>query len=298
MRNHSDCRYHEPVMVGEVIEFLRLRPGALIVDATLGGGGHAAAILGAIGSSGLIVGIDRDADAIGEAKRKFEKEENVRIVKGRMGEIAALLKNIGIAKVDGILADLGVSSHQLNRGERGFGFMMDGPLDMRMDCENGETASELLVRLDQDEIEHIIREFGEERYAGRVAAAIKRRAAIDTTRELAEIVAGAVPPHARRGKIHPATRTFMALRIAVNDELGELKGFVAAAPEMLSNGGRLVVISYHSLEDRIVKRRFTELKKAGGYVLPVKKILRPSMEEIMRNPRSRSAKMRVIERTN
>lgn len=290
--------YHLPVMVDEVVEFLRPKSGGVFVDATIGGGGHAEAILKASKPDGVLIGIDRDEDAIDAAKKRFEDEhDRTRLVKGRMGDIAVLLSGAGYKKVNGVFADLGVSSHQVDLKSRGFSFMSDAPLDMRMDFGKGESAAELLRRLGRDDIERLLREFGEERYAARIADAISRVDVIKTTGELASLVIGAIPPHARRSKIHPATRTFQAIRIAVNDELGELERFLNSAPECLAPGGRLVVISYHSLEDRMVKRRFRALSGNDDFHLPRRRVLRPSDDEVAGNPRSRSAKLRVIERT-
>jgi 16S rRNA (cytosine1402-N4)-methyltransferase len=287
---------HVPVMVREVLDALALVPGAAVVDATLGAGGHAAAILAATAPDGTLVGIDRDPHAIREAKQRLSSAgTRVTFVRGRMAELGAILTEMGIDAVDGILADLGVSSLQLDEGFRGMSFRQDAPLDMRMDPDVGESAAELLVRLDAAEIEAILRDYGEERHARRIAMSLARRK-IETTGELAKAVVEALPPAARHGRIHPATRVFQALRIAVNDELGELAQFLAEAPRRLTPGGRLTVISYHSLEDRLVKHAFRACAAAGSHELVMRKALPPREEEIAENPRARSAKLRALAR--
>ena len=290
-------RYHVPVMLHEVLEFLNLRAGCRAIDATLGGGGHAEAMLEAISPGGELIGIDRDPDAIGAALERLDKPgSRVRLIRGRMGDIGRMMDEGGVDSVDAILADLGVSSFQLDFAARGFSFRNDAPLDMRLDPAEGESAAELVARLSEEELARVIWEFGEERFSRRIARKIKERGSVATTAELAELASMSYPPKARRGRIHPATRTFQALRIAVNDEMGELDRFLEAAPGLLSPGGRMAVISYHSLEDRRVKRAFRELAARGGFLLPVRKAVAPSDDEMRENPRSRSAKLRVLER--
>lgn len=289
--------HHDPVMAQEVLGSLNLRQGDAAVDATLGGAGHAELLLQATSPDGVLVGIDRDRDAISAARRRLAGfGDRARIVQGRMSGIAQLLAQAGISQVQGVLADLGVSSFQLDCGERGFSLRSDAPLDMRMDQGFGDGASEWLAAADEAEIARVLWEYGEERYARRIARALARDRAIATTKQLAAAVVAAIPPPARRGRIHPATRTFQALRIAVNDELGELARFLEAAPGLLSPGGRMVVISYHSLEDRLVKRAFRALAAGGDFSLPVRRAQRPTEAEVERNPRARSAKLRVLER--
>jgi 16S rRNA (cytosine1402-N4)-methyltransferase len=289
--------YHMPAMAREVMELLRPAPGETAVDATLGGGGHAELILREIAPGGRLIGIDRDRDAIEEAKARLGWAGGAAvIVHGRMGEIASILAREGVAAADVIVADLGVSSFQLESGPRGFSFMRDAPLDMRMDQGAGRTAADLLKDSTPAELERIIRELGEERYARRIAAALAGRE-ISTTGALADAVSAAVPGAARRQRIHPATRTFQALRIAVNDELGELGSFLRDAPALLAPGGRMAVLCYHSLEDRMVKRAFRALEAGGGYSLLGRRARRPSEGEVAANPRSRSAKLRAVERT-
>lgn len=289
--------YHRPVMVAEVMRLLKVTSGMTVVDATVGGGGHAKALLEAIIPGGELIGIDRDQDAINECLESFTGAGfRVRLIHGRMGEIRRLLVEAGVGLVDAIIADLGVSGFQLDRAARGFSFNNEGPLDMRMDASGGKTAAEFIMETSETELGRIIKEYGEERFAGRIARNIKRKGLIMTTRALTNAVIEALPSCARRGRIHPATRTFQALRIAVNDELGELDNFLRDAPQMLKTGGRLAVLSYHSLEDRKVKQLFRTLAGQGDFSLPVKRPVRPEESEIRANPRSRSAKLRVIER--
>ena len=278
-------------------------PGGVYCDATIGLGGHAAEILHRSSPTGRLIGIDRDRDAIARSAERLRCfGARVLLVHGRFAAIASILKQAEVPGFDGCLLDLGVSSLQLDRGERGFSFRRNGPLDMRMDQSEGRSAADFLRQADDGEIEKVLRDLGEERYARRIAGAIvKARASQDlsTTSALAAVVARAVPSR-ERGK-DPATRTFQALRIAVNDELGELERFLEAAPSCLRPGGRLVVISFHSLEDRIVKRRLRALAlgddEAGPCLrLLTKHVMTASAAERARNPRSRSAKLRAAER--
>ena len=289
--------YHRPVMAAEVLRWLELKAGAVVVDATLGGGGHAEAILRVIAPGGELIGIDRDPDAIAAALTRLDKPGfRVRLLRGRMGSVADLLAESNVGPVDAILADIGVSSFQFDAAHRGFSFREAAPLDMRMDPTEGETAAELVVRLDEEELANLIFAYGEERNSRRIAKRIKKHGAVATTVELAELVRGAFPPRERHGRIHPATRTFQALRIAVNDEMGELDRLLDAAPALLKAGGRFAVISYHSLEDRRVKQAFRRLVEGAAYRLPVRKAVKPQDEEVNDNPRARSAKLRVLER--
>jgi len=285
---------HLPVMADEVIESLGPRPGDTVVDATVGGGGHAALILERVVPSGTLIGIDRDGDAIAASKRRLAAfGERVRLVHGRMGEIGAILEGLGVPGADAVLADLGVSSFQFDMGDRGFSIRNPGPLDMRMDRSEGTSARDIIRESDAEELERIFREFGEERHSRKIARALAGRD-IETTADLAGAVEAAIARTRRRERIHPATRVFQALRIAVNDELGELRRFIEQAPAVLKRRGRLVVISYHSLEDRIVKRAFRDLASREGFELPHRRALKPSEEEVARNPRARSAKLRTL----
>jgi 16S rRNA (cytosine1402-N4)-methyltransferase len=283
------------------MRFLAPKAGAVYCDATLGLGGHAARILQLSAPDGRLVGLDRDAQALaGSAATLAQFGDRVRLVHARFGSLRSVLEGMGMLPIDGCVVDLGVSSLQLDSAERGFSFRRAAPLDMRMDQSQSETAADLLRRAEEDELERILRDLGEERYARKIARAVvlaRNRDELLTTTALAELVAKVVPP----GKRDPATRSFQALRIAVNDELGELERFLADVPWCLRPGGRLVVISFHSLEDRIVKRRFRAL--AGPDPTPgprlrilTKHVVTASDEERRRNPRSRSAKLRAAER--
>lgn len=307
--------YHEPVLFGEVLESLNLRPGGIYVDGTLGGGGHAGGILAATSPDGILVGIDRDDDALAESGRVLEPfGRRAILVKGNYADLKDILAGLGIDRVDGIVLDLGVSSHQLEAAERGFSFSRPAPLDMRMDREASTTARDLVNRADARELERILRDYGEEMLAGRIARAIveRRKAApIQTTDELAGIIASAMPARMRHGRIHPATRSFQALRIAVNDELKSLARGIASGIDSLREGGRFSVITFHSLEDRMVKDLFRDASRGCTCPadLPVcacggkprirvltRKPIRPGEEEMARNPRARSAKLRTAER--
>lgn len=292
--------WHTPVLTAEVVKFLECRSGGTYVDATLGGGGHAEAILSASGPDGRLIGFDRDDDALNEANERLKRfSGRFTAHKARFSELGAELEQCGIGSVDGVIADLGVSSYQLNTAERGFSFSRSGGLDMRMDRSDGRLASDVVNSEDESVLAKWFFEFGEERFSRRIASAIVRereKAPIETTERLAEIVERAVPPAARRGRIHPATRVFQALRIVVNDEMGELERLIDTAPKMLKPGGRFVVISYHSLEDRLVKHGFIRLAADGAFRRVTKKPVRPDEKEILENRRARSARLRVLER--
>ncbi len=308
---------HASVLLREVIDLLTPRAGGIYCDCTLGGAGHARAVLDASAPDGRLIGIDRDPSALAAARERLPADR-VTLVHGNFGDVARIFADLGVSQVDGFLADLGVSSPQLDTAERGFSFTKEGPLDMRMDPTAGRTALELLRDLDQDELAEVLRDYGEERYHKKIARLIKdavRADRVHTTRDLAELVAQAIPTaEQRKSKIHPATRTFQALRIAVNAELEQIERFLAAFPDLLAPGGRCAVISFHSLEDRLVKQRFRDLawtsslppvhaRKAGERVdavcTPVtRKPVIASDDETARNPRARSAKLRACERTS
>jgi 16S rRNA (cytosine1402-N4)-methyltransferase len=279
---------HEPVLVGEVVRFLG--DADVVLDATVGAGGHASALLEA--GVGRVVGLDRDPDALAASRDRLPKER-FRGVQGRFADLAERAEGAGVRTAGGILFDLGVSSLHLDHAERGFSYRADGPLDMRMDQE-GPTAAHVVNTYSEDELARILRDYGEERFAGRVARAIvraRRRAPLRTTRELAAVVAAAVPR--RRGGPHPARRTFQAIRIEVNRELEELAASLPQAVRLLDPGGRLVVIAYHSLEDRIAKRF---LRDEEELEVLTRKPVRPTADEVSRNPRARSARLRAAER--
>jgi 16S rRNA (cytosine1402-N4)-methyltransferase len=292
---------HVPVLLDEVAGFFSGLKDGVFLDATLGAGGHAARILAE--HKGIkLLGIDRDAAILKEAERNLEKQKDrVITVKGNFRDIDAVLSRQGVGKVCGALYDLGVSSFQLDAPERGFSFKYGSRLDMRMDASQELTAEELVNEGDCDGLETVLREYGEERFSKRIASAIcgeRERRRIETTTELAELVARAVPPAFRHGRIHPATRTFQALRIAVNDELSNLKGSLEKICGFMETGARLCVISFHSLEDRIVKRSFLAASKQEGPLLKLltKKPVVAGAAELEANPRSRSAKLRAAER--
>ena len=296
---------HRPVMRTEAVRFLAPDRGGIYVDGTVGLGGHAAAILAA-GPEVRLIGIDRDPQALRYAAARLAQfGDRVRLVHGNYRDLAEILAGLGIEAIDGFLLDLGLSSLQLDAPERGFSFRADGPLDMRMDPTQETSAADLVNAASVEELARILRDYGEERFAGRIARAIVAARPIETTRALAEIVRRAIPRRFHERRIDPATRTFQALRIAVNDELRNLQDGLAAGFAALRPGGVIVVISFHSLEDRIVKRFFRKLATpryeslAPGPPLPpqaevlTKKPLRPSEEEIGENPRARSAKLRA-----
>ena len=291
---------HTPVMVEEVVRFLACCSGGCYIDATVGGGGHARAILEATAPDGRIFGIDRDPDAVSAAGGSLRLFGNrVKILRGEFSNLDSLIRGPDFKCANGILLDLGVSSYQLGEPSRGFGFGEEGPLDMRMDPANELSAAEVVGTFDEEELARIIFELGEERHSRKIAAAIVKRRRVRpvvTTADLSGIIVSAVPAHARKGRIHAATRTFQALRIFVNDELGQLRKFLDFAPKLLCGNGRLVIISYHSLEDRIVKNSFRLWGGRGGFKIVTKKVVTPTEEEKKKNARSRSAKLRVLER--
>ena len=308
---------HVPVMPDEVIDALAPRPGSRHVDATLGGGGHAERILEASDPDGRLLGLDADGAAIARVRARLAPRfgDRLHLRQANFRELAAVAPEEGFEAIDGALFDLGLSSHQLADEERGFGFRTGGPLDMRFDTSRGVPASELLATLDQKELAVLFRTYGEEPFAGRIARAIveaRRTAPVRTAEELAELVARVAPGRAPgRRRIHPATRVFQALRIAVNEELDALQDGLAAAVDLLRPGGRLVVLSYHSLEDRIVKR-FLQAERRGCTCPPEAPVcvcgrkprlrllsakgLVPSPAEVSSNPRARSARLRAAER--
>ncbi|MCF8054239.1 MAG: 16S rRNA (cytosine(1402)-N(4))-methyltransferase RsmH [Deltaproteobacteria bacterium] len=306
--------YHQPVLLKEAIDLLQCGAGKIFVDGTVGGGGHAEAILERIGTDGHLIGIDFDEEALNASKARLAKfGESVTLVRGNFAAIADILYHRGMEKIDGAIVDLGVSSHQLLSAERGFSFAHEAPLDMRMSRNEGGISAELIVNtFTEARIKSILKEYGEERMAGLIARAIctrRSQAPIVTTVQLAEIVARVV--RSRTKGIHPATRTFQALRIAVNQELENIASFIPAIVPLLRRGSRLVVISFHSLEDRIVKHAFASLAsscdcprgvpvcvcgKVPSLKIITKKPVIPGEQEIRNNHASRSAKLRVAER--
>ncbi|NOX21017.1 MAG: 16S rRNA (cytosine(1402)-N(4))-methyltransferase RsmH [Nitrospirae bacterium] len=286
---------HKPVLLAETIQLLNVQPHGVYVDATLGSGGHTREILNRLGPEGRVVGIDRDQEALERVERDL-RDPRLLTLHTSFSRMARALREKGIQEVDGVIMDLGVSMEQLKDPERGFSFHSDARLDMRMDKTQRLTAEEIVNRWSQQKIERIIREYGEERYARPIAKAIideRKKGPIYSCRQLAEVVQRI---KRKRTRIHPATKTFQALRIAVNNELEELQKGLENSLEMLKKGGRLCVISYHSLEDRIVKRFFVDTEKKGLIKRLTKKPLLPTKEEIRDNPSARSAKLRGGER--
>jgi 16S rRNA (cytosine1402-N4)-methyltransferase len=308
---------HVPVLLKEAIEFLHVRRGGIYIDATVGLGGHSYEIAKCLGAPGHLIGLDKDPAALKIAAERLAQgpstersdwgTESERPARDEQAEwprvtllnrsFASLVEQQGV-RADGILADLGVSSLQLSDAARGFSFQAEGPLDMRMDPQSQPTAEQVVNHVDERELADVIYEFGEERRSRRIARAIVRSRPIRTTAQLAEVISAAARPMNREERrIHPATRTFQALRIFVNRELDDLKALLEAAPRILKPGGRIVVISFHSLEDRVVKDAFREgEKKYKYYRLLTKKPVTASEEESDRNPRARSAKLRAAER--
>ncbi|ACY14496.1 16S rRNA (cytosine(1402)-N(4))-methyltransferase RsmH [Haliangium ochraceum] len=313
----SDAFVHLPVLKEEVLAHMSPRPGGVYCDGTLGGGGHAGAVLARANPDGRLYGIDRDATALAAAQRALaDFGERVQFLRGTYGYADELLAEAGAPPLDGILLDIGPSSPQFDRAERGFSFLRPGPIDMRMDQSSGETALDLMRRLGPGELADILWSFGEERFSKRIAARIKdavRDHRLETTTDLAALVEDAIPASVRRQmKTHPATKTFQALRIAVNGELDQLARFLRVFPPLLAPGGRCVIISFHSLEDRLVKRAFRDLawssrlppdlaRAAGERIEPVcvpvtRKAVFASEDEIASNPRARSARLRACEK--
>ena len=288
---------HVSVLVDEVVEYLQPAAGRVYVDGTLGLGGHAQRILDETAPDGRVIGFDCDAEAIALARRRLAPYgERLRIVHANYGDLVAGLAGEGVMTVHGLVLDLGVSSLQLDRAGRGFSFQVDAPLDMRMDLRLRETAAQLIARLPAEELADILYNFGEERQSRRIAAHLveaRKKEPVATTRQLAEIVAAAIPRRFHPPRIHVATRVFQALRIAVNRELHNLVKVLAEAPSVLVPGARMCVLTFHSLEDRIVKQAFAGSR---DYKVVTRKPIEPARQEVMANPRARSAKLRVAER--
>jgi 16S rRNA (cytosine1402-N4)-methyltransferase len=297
----SRSERHVPVLLKDAIELLNVRAGGTVADCTLGLAGHASEIARRLGSNGHLIGFDRDPEALALAKARLDQvveelgSDAPRIT--LIGEaFSSIAGHVAPASLDGLLADFGVSSLQLNEARRGFSFMADGPLDMRQDTRSGPTAAQVVNEADENELADLIYEYGDERRSRRIARAIVRGRPVTTTGQLSRIVASAAPAM-KQDKIHPATRTFQALRIYVNRELDEIKALMEAAPTLLKPSGRLVVISFHSLEDRIAKDSLRDGAHQKIWEVLTKKPVTASDEETDRNPRSRSAKLRAAERT-
>ncbi|MBR3201688.1 MAG: 16S rRNA (cytosine(1402)-N(4))-methyltransferase RsmH [Mogibacterium sp.] len=305
---------HVPVLFNEVMEALDIKPDGIYVDGTVGGGGHSSGICQRLTEDGMLIAVDRDREALAAAENRLKEYScRKRFVHANYSDVEAIAEAAG-KKVQGILLDLGVSSYQLDNPERGFSYMQDAPLDMRMDDSDRFTAYDIVNGYSRDELTRMIREYGEERWASRIAEFIVRERAeapIDSTGRLTEIIKAAIPAKARRTGPHPAKRTFQAIRIEVNDELGHLREAVEKLPDLLESGGRIAIITFHSLEDRIVKTEFERRLDpctcpkdfpvcVCGKVADVKRVTRkpiaPSEEETETNPRARSAKLRVLEK--
>ena len=285
--------WHYPVLLEESLEYLAIRPEGVYVDMTAGLGGHTKAIAERL-TTGWVLACDRDAESLAQAREATAAcAARVRFFHGAFSKLPEAFESNGISMVDGVLADLGVSRYQLSSGERGFSLMEKGPLDMRMDRSQGHTAEEFVNELPERALADLLYEFGEERRSRRISRAIVRARPILTTDRLAEVVEQAVP---RTGRIHPATQTFMALRLKVNEELEELDGLLKNVPPRLKPGGRFVVLTFMSTEDRKVKQAFQSLARAGEAKILTKHVVRPRQQEVLENSASRSAKLRALER--
>ncbi|ASW42649.1 16S rRNA (cytosine(1402)-N(4))-methyltransferase RsmH [Clostridium isatidis] len=305
---------HVSVLLNECIEGLDIKKDGIYVDGTLGGAGHSYEILKHLSDKGLLIGIDQDEDALKAAKKRLQNYKNVKFVHNNFFNIASILNELKIDKIDGMLMDLGVSSYQLDEAERGFSYMKDAPLDMRMNRNNTLSAYEVINDYAEEDLYRIIRDYGEEKFAKRIARFIVEKREdkrIETTLELVEIIKAAIPAKARREGPHPAKRTFQAIRIEVNSELSILNKAIEDGINRLNKGGRMAIITFHSLEDRIVKNKFKELATSctcpkefpicvcGGKAkvkIISRKAIEPSKIEVEENPRSRSAKLRIVER--
>ncbi len=279
-------------MVGECLEYLAVRPDGIYLDATAGMGGHAGAIAARL-TTGMVIANDRDAESLDPARRNTAQwADRIRYHQGSFADLGAALTELGVERVDGLLADLGVSRYQLTEPERGFSLMAEGPLDMRMDRSQTRTADEIVNFSSEKELADLIYQLGEERRSRRISRAIVRARPIHTTQRLSRVIEVAVP---RTGKLHPATQTFMALRLAVNDEQGQLDRLLETAPDLVKSGGRIVIVAFMSLEDRKVKQSFQALARTGRATLLTRHVVRPAPEEISNNPPSRSARLRAVE---
>ncbi len=300
MTSAPSQQWHRPVMVEEVLHYLNPKPGAVIVDGTVGTGGHSMTIAPRLLPNGRLIIIDRDGSALLHAQERLvEFESLVTSMHDSYRNIPAILERVGISRIDGLLLDLGMSSVQVDHPSRGFSFAHEGPLDMRFDPEQARTAATLVNSLSIDELTALLEQYGEERFARRIARRMveaRRTQPLVSTTQLARLVVEALPPQARHGRLHAATRTFQALRIAVNDELDALDACLSWLPEVLAPGGRAVFLTFHSLEDRVVKRACLEGWRAGQWTLLTRKPLAPRIEEAARNPRARSVKLRAMER--
>lgn len=293
---------HVSVLLNETISALNLKPGLVVLDGTVGSGGHSEAILNYITPTGLLIGIDQDEDALQRAGDRLKSFGSAVILrKSNFRDLDQVLRDIKVSEVDAVLLDIGVSKEQISTAERGFSFLNEGPLDMRMDPAHGRSASDLVNQLAESKLADIFYQFGEERHSRSIARWIveeRRKNPFHTTTQLADLIKQKVPARVRFGRIHPATRVFQALRIAVNDELGALTEGLEKAIRAVKSGGRIGVITFHSLEDRIVKHRFQKGAREDELRIITKKPVIPTDDEIERNPNSRSAKLRVAEKVS
>jgi 16S rRNA (cytosine1402-N4)-methyltransferase len=305
---------HVSIMLNECMEGLNIKQEGIYIDCTMGGAGHSSAIIERLSHEGMLIGIDQDREALSAASKRLEEFNNVKYVHNNFYNIDDILNELQISQVDGILMDLGVSSYQLDNAERGFSYMQDAPLDMRMNSDNPFSAYEVVNQYSEEGLYKIIRDYGEEKFAKRIARFIvdrRKQKSIDTTFELVDIIKAAIPAKARREGPHPAKRTFQAIRIEVNKELEILEKTIEDGVNRLKNGGRIAIITFHSLEDRIVKNKFKDLEnpckcpkefpicicgKKPVVRIITRKPIEPSEEEININPRSRSAKLRIAEK--
>ncbi len=298
--NAARSSVHIPVLLQETLEGLCLKAGSVVLDGTLGGGGHAEEILKKIGPKGILIGLDQDEEAINRCRKRLQAfSHQLILAKSNFRNLGEILAQSKVLSVDAVLLDIGVSSYQFDTPERGFSFRFDGSLDMRMDQSGGVTAADLVAGLSEKELADLFFHFGEERKSRTIARWIveaRQAKPIRTTRELAELIESRVPAKVRYGRLHPATRVFQALRIAVNGELEVLEEGIAQALKVLKPGGRVAVITFHSLEDRIVKNFFRAEKEKGNLLLINKKPIVPGEQEIEANDRARSAKLRIAEK--
>lgn len=286
---------HIPVLLNESLEYLSIIPTGVYIDATCGLGSHTAAIARRL-TTGFVIANDRDPESLEQAKANTaDCADRIRFHQGKFSELRSALSEFGVTEVNGLLADLGVSRYQLTSPERGFSFMAEGSLDMRMNRSEGETAADIVNFSSEKDLADLIFKLGEERRSRRIARAIVRARPIQSTHHLAKVIESAA---SRTGPLHPATQTFMALRLAVNGELDELGALLNLAPDLMAEGGRVCVISFHSLEDRMVKRSFQELVRSGRAVSLTRHVVRPGEEELRDNQAARSAKLRVVEKSS
>lgn len=297
MENNS---LHIPVLLQEVIAYLQIKKGMLVVDCTVGPGGHAEEILKRVGESGYLIGIDRDGEVLREAEKRLSGISNrFKLFHANYRDINLVLKDAGFGKIDGALFDLGASSYQMERPDRGFSIKSDGPLDMRMDRTDAVTASNIVNGCTKQELAFIFKKFGEESFSNRIAERIlkeRRKKRVENTSRLASLIAEELPARYGSKRIHPATKVFMAIRIAVNREIENIEEGLNKIIPYLNTGSRICVITFHSIEDRVVKNVLKDFKKSQQIKIIAKKPIRPTYEEIINNPRSRSAKLRVAEK--